>query len=69
MDEEVYEGCSGSTSNKDGSMLIQHIQHLSNITLVYLKREIKLLLLLVYDAKSKVDFIGLFKLGIHLHDC
>lgn len=53
----------------DGSMLIQHIQHLSNITLVYLEREIKLLLLLVYDTKSKVDFIGLFKLGIHLHDC
>lgn len=35
----------------------------------YLKGEIKLLLLLVYDAEPEIDLIGLFKLGVHLHDC
>lgn len=34
----------------------------------YLEALIVLLLLFVYDAKAEVDLVGLFEVGLHLHD-
>jgi len=36
--------------------------------MMYLEALIKLLLLLVYNAKSEINLICLFKVGLHLHD-
>lgn len=35
---------------------------------IYLKTLAVFLLLLVYYTQAKVDFVGLFKIGLHLHD-
>lgn len=55
-------------------MYLKHLRHVSKRPcetgsgfLTYLETLVVLLLLLVYDAKSEVYFVGLFEAGLHLH--
>ena len=36
--------------------------------MTYVETLIKFLLLFVYYTKAKVDFVGLFEVGLHAHD-